>query len=137
MNILFVIPIFISVQGKYYEMPLGILYIATILKQHKHNVEIFDMNKYPEENTILEEYFNFVDIDYKKLNIEGILDSNQTCVGNSYLDEFNIIKRDKDSSKVFQNSAVIVMPSFYHSDIIHELENFEVANKQIFSVEID
>jgi len=62
MNILFVISSFIRIQAEYYELPLGVLYIATVLKKY-HNIKIIDMNKYPEDSPILEEYLNENNID--------------------------------------------------------------------------
>lgn len=56
----FVIPKFIEKENEYYEIPLGILYIATLLKKQNYVTHILDMNLYAKdtEHEILRRYLS-------------------------------------------------------------------------------
>lgn len=45
MKILFVVPSFSESNSSFYELPLGIIYVATVLKQAHYDIEILDLNK--------------------------------------------------------------------------------------------
>mgnify|MGYP003608499491 CR=1 FL=1 len=51
-NILFVLPKFVDSKGEPYILPLGILYLATILQEKNYIVKIIDMNEYCDDNEV-------------------------------------------------------------------------------------
>jgi len=58
MKVLFVVPKFVRKDREYYELPLGITYISTILKEAGYSVDVINMNLHTEYNeaTIITTY---------------------------------------------------------------------------------
>ena len=50
MKTLFVVPKFVRRESEYYELPLGITYVSTILKEPGYAVDVINMNLHPKED---------------------------------------------------------------------------------------
>ena len=81
------------------------------------------------------EYFELIDLDYKMLNIKGIIDNNITRDGKKYLKSYDIYMRDQESMDKFDNPAILIMMSLYRDEIIKQFTELGVSEDAIFSVE--